>query len=165
MSPGYYSGLPGGIIGSWGRGYSDATAARIHDHLKSLYPLWDFSLAIRKVYPICSADPRRIEMSRVRKIEHISLKLLLEMIGTHGAGSQFINQNAANVAFFENGGKLQIYTETDTVGSIVSLSQKKQERVFSSSSQSHSVSLILPPTNSMLLGIASIFPTSSLEKK
>jgi aspartokinase len=130
LSPGYYGWLSGGIIGSWGRGYSDATAARIHDTIKYFYKEWDLSLAIRKMYPICSADPRRIDIGRVKKIDHISLKLLLEMIGTHGAGSQFINQNAANVSFFEKGGKLQIYTESDPIGSIVSLHGDTQIRGF-----------------------------------
>ncbi len=103
LSPGYYAGLPGGIIATWGRGYSDATATRIHDTIHELFPDWTLTLAIRKMYPICSADPRRIDIHRVKKLAHISLKLLLEMIGTHGASGQFINQNAANPLFFENG--------------------------------------------------------------
>ncbi len=74
---------------------------RIYEHLKGLHPEWKLTLTIRKVYPICSADPRRIPKERVKKLDHISLKLLLEMIGTHGASSQFVNQNAANIDFFE----------------------------------------------------------------
>ncbi len=128
ISPGYYAGLPGGIIGSWWRGYSDATALRIYENLKKILPEWNLTLAIRKMYPICSADPRRIDAHRVKKLDHISLKLLLEMIGTHGASGQFINQNAASPQFFENGGKLQIYTEDDPLGSIVSLSGNPSEK-------------------------------------
>ena len=128
LSPGYYQGLPGGIIATWGRGYSDATATRIHDSVHELFPDWILTLAIRKMYPICSADPRRIDAHRVKKLDHIRLKLLLEMIGTHGASGQFINQNAASPHFFENGGKLQIYTENDPLGSLVSLIGNPSEK-------------------------------------
>ena len=121
LCPGYYAGLPGGIIRMWWRGYSDATAARIYEILRERHPQWNLTLSIRKMYPICSADPRSIEKSRVKKLSHISLGLLLEMIGTHGASSQFVNQNAANISFFEKWGILQIYTEDDPVGSIVSI--------------------------------------------
>ena len=121
VSPGYYGWLPGGIIQTWGRGYSDATAVRIYESIKEMYPAWNLTLSIRKMYPICSADPRSIDRSRVKKLSHISLGLLLEMIGTHGASSQFVNQNAANISFFEKWGILQIYTEDDPIGSIISL--------------------------------------------
>ncbi len=56
----------------------------------------EFIFAIKKLFVICSADPRIVGIDYVRQIRSLSLRLLLEMIGARGAGSPFINAGAVD---------------------------------------------------------------------
>lgn len=94
--------LPGGILNTFERGYSDASASNVYNELAKLYPDEHFELAIKKLFTICSADPRIVGVENVRTIRTLSLRLLLEMIGARGAGGPFINRNAVSPRLFQN---------------------------------------------------------------
>lgn len=79
--PGYVGFIPGGIIPLLGRGYSDVSSASIFRELKNTHHETSFEFAIKKLFVICSADPRIVGKENVRVIRNISLRLLLEMIG------------------------------------------------------------------------------------
>ena len=58
MIPGYTGTFPEGIIQTWGRGYSDASASNVYQSLLSGDSDRKIEFAIKKLFTICSADPR-----------------------------------------------------------------------------------------------------------
>lgn len=121
IAPWYTWVFSGGIIKSWGRWYSDATAANIYRSLKNSWKYNNLEFAIKKLFPICSADPRIVWTNSVRVIRSLSLGLLLEMIGSRWAGWQFVNRNAAPTSLFTNSWAMRIYSDSDQDGSLVTM--------------------------------------------
>ena len=121
LVPGYVGLIPDGILKEFGRGYSDASASHIYQQLSKNFPHEHFELAIKKLFVICSADPRIAGVDNVRVIRTLSLRLLLEMIGARGACGPFVNRNAVSPALFRNDGFIRLYSETDPEGSVITL--------------------------------------------
>ena len=121
LLPGYVGFIPGGIMAAFGRGYSDATASYVYRELSAGFPDDEFEFAIKKLFVICSADPRIVGEDNVRVIRTLSLRLLLEMIGARGANGPFVNRNAVSPDLFENSGTMRLYSDTDPAGSVITL--------------------------------------------
>jgi aspartokinase len=120
LVPGYAGGLRGGILSAFDRGYSDATASHLYQTLAPRLPE-SVELAIKKLFVVCSADPRVVGTDRVRVIRALSLRLLLEMIGGRGAEGPFVNRSAVSYGLLADGGGIRLYSESDPEGSLVTL--------------------------------------------
>ena len=128
LVPGYVGFIPDGILKEFGRGYSDASASHIYRQLSERFPDEYFELAIKKLFVICSADPRIVGVDNVRVIRSLSLRLLLEMVGARGACGPFVNRSAVSPALFQNDGFIRLYSETDPEGSIVTLDGDQESK-------------------------------------
>jgi aspartokinase len=121
LMPGFVGTLPGGVLSHSGRWYSDVTASRVIAWLGSIMRDRELIFAIKKLFVICSADPRIVGEEHVRAIQSLSLRLLLEMIGARWADSPFINTGAIDLQAFKAGQQILLYSEENTTGTKVSL--------------------------------------------
>lgn len=121
IAPWYTWIFPNWIIKTWDRWYSDATAANVYMALKDSCDYDNLELAIKKLFVICSADPRIVGIDNVRVIRALSLRLLLEMIWVRWAAWPFVNINAVSPTLLKNDGTIRLYSQEDNEGSLITI--------------------------------------------